>query len=140
MTRFLVYIIVLYLALPISAVVDLMTIVLFFVIIREDALPALLVSFFTGLLLDLYLPVRIGVNTIISITLTQSLLLMKKYLVINPLTTISTFVVFLLVKAALANLIISAPLNLLHILYTIAAFFPVVLILNRISFGAWMKA
>jgi len=140
MIRFLIYIIVLYLALPISAVVDLLAIVLFFVIIYEDSMMALLFSFFTGLLIDLYLPIRIGINTMISIALTQSLLMVKKYLVINPITTISTFVVFFLIKTALTNIITSAPLDPLHILYSVAAFFPVSLLLNRLKYGLWMKA
>lgn len=140
MIRFIIYVIVLYLALPVSAVVDLLAIVLFFVIIYEDSMMALLFSFFTGLLIDLYLPIRIGINTMISIALTQSLLMVKKYLVINPITTISTFVVFFLIKTALTNLITSAPLDPLHILYTVAAFFPVSLLLNRLKYGLWMKA
>lgn len=140
MIRFLVYIIALYLALPISAVVDLLAIILFFVIIHEDNIAALVFSFFTGLMIDLYLPIRIGINTLISITLAQSLLMVKKYLVINPITTISTFIVFFLIKTALTNLITMAPLNPLHMLYTFAAFFPVSLLLNRMKFGLWMKA
>ncbi len=140
MIRFIIYVIVLYLALPVSAVVDLLAIVLFFVIIYEDSMMALLFSFFTGLLIDLYLPIRIGINTMISIALTQSLLMVKKYLVINPITTISTFVVFFLIKTALTNLITSAPLDPLHIFYTVAAFFPVSLLLNRLKYGLWMKA
>ncbi|KPL12736.1 hypothetical protein AMJ74_06265 [candidate division WOR_3 bacterium SM1_77] len=140
MIRYLVYFIALYLTLTISAIVDVLAIILFFIIMEEDARIALIFSFVTGLLIDLYLPVRIGINTLIYITLTQSLLFLKKYLVINPLTTIATFFVFYLIKIALANILVSAPINLLHIAYTIAAFFPVTMILNRINFGIWMKA
>lgn len=140
MIRYLVYFIALYLTLPISAIVDVLAIILFFIIMEEDARIALMFSFVTGLLTDLYLPVRIGINTLIYITLSQSLLFLKKYLVVNPLTTIATFIVFYLIKIALANILVSAPINLLHILYTIAAFFPVTMILNRINFGIWMKA
>jgi cell shape-determining protein MreD len=140
MIRCLVYLIALYLALPISATVDVLTIILFFIIMESDARIAILFSFFTGLLIDLYSPVRMGVNTLLYITLTQSLLFLKKFLVINPFTIIATFFVFYLIKVALANILVSAPINLLHIGYTIVAFFPVTMILSRISFGIWMKA
>jgi cell shape-determining protein MreD len=140
MIRYLIYFIALYLVLPVSAVVDVLTIIVFFIIINEDMRIALIFSFFTGLLIDLYQPVRIGINTLIYIVLTQSLLFMKRYLVINPLTTIATFCVFYLIKIALANILASAPINLLHIGYTIAAFFPATMILNRIHFGIWMRA
>ena len=140
MIRYLVYFIAVYLLLPVSAVVDVLTIIVFFIIINEDVRIALIFSFFTGLLIDLYQPVRIGINALLYIIITQSLLYMKKYLVINPLTTIATFCVFYLIKVALTNILVSAPINLLHIAYTIIAFFPVTSILNRINFGTWMRA
>ncbi len=140
MIRFLVYLLALYLALPASATVDILTIILFFIIMEEDMFAAIIFAFFTGLLIDLYSPVRIGVNTLIYITLTQSLLLLKKFLVINPLTTMATFIVFYLIKVAATNILATAPINILHIVYTAAVFFPVTTILRRINFGVWMKA
>ena len=140
MIRGLVYLVALYLALPVSAVVDVLTIILFFVIMEEDAFVAMVFAFFTGLLTDLYTPVRVGVNTLIYLTLTQSLLLLKKYLVLNPLTTIATFIVFYLIKVAVVNILAMVPINLMQIVYTTAAFFPVTMILRRINFGVWMRA
>jgi rod shape-determining protein MreD len=139
MIRYLIYFIALYMILPFSATVDFLTILVFFIIMNEDPRFAIVFAFITGLLVDLYIPVRLGVNTLIYITIAQVLLLLKKYLMINPLTIISTFVVFLLVKTALTNLLVSGPLSPLHIVYSIVLFFPIIMVLNRINFGTWMR-
>jgi cell shape-determining protein MreD len=106
---------------------------------KEDARVALVFSFLTGLLVDLYTPVQLGVNTLLLLILTQTLLFLKKFLVVNPLTNFATFLVFYLIKTALANILVSAPINTLYIVYTIVAFFPVTIILNRINFRIWMR-
>jgi rod shape-determining protein MreD len=139
MIRYLIYFIALYLALPSSAVLDITLIIVFFVIMEEDERFALIFSFITGLLIDLYQPIRIGINTLILITITQLLLYLKRFLVLNPLTTVATFLVFYLIKIAITNIIISAPINPLHVVYTIAAFFPVIIVLSKINFGTWMR-
>ena len=139
MFRYLVYIIALYLALTVNAFVDVLTIIIFFIIMTEDARVALVFAFVTGLLLDLYTPVQLGVNTLLLLALTQTLLFLKKYLVVNPLTNFATFVVFYLIKTALANIFVSAPISTLHIVYTIVAFFPVTIILSKINFRIWMR-
>jgi cell shape-determining protein MreD len=139
MLRYLVYIIALYVALTLNAFVDVLTIIVFFIIMKEDARIALVFAFLTGLLVDLYTPVQLGVNTLLLLILTQTLIFLKKYLVVNPLTNFATFLVFYLIKTALANTLVSAPINTLHIVYTIVAFFPVTIILNKINFRIWMK-
>jgi rod shape-determining protein MreD len=140
MIRYLIYFVSLYLMLPFNAAVDFLTILVFFVIMNEDARFAIVFAFITGLFVDLYLPVRLGINTLIFIAVAEALLLLKKYLIANPLTIISAFVVFLLTKTALTNVLVSEPLSILHMFYTIVLFFPIVVIFNRINFGVWMKA
>ena len=139
MFRYLVYIIALYLALTVNAFVDVLTIIIFFIIMTEDARVALVFAFVTGLLIDLYSPVQLGVNTLLLLALAQTLLFLKKYLVVNPLTNFATFLVFYLIKTALANIFVSAPISTLHIVYTIVAFFPVTIILSKINFRIWMR-
>lgn len=140
MIRYLVYLIMLYLGLPVSALVDIIAITVFYVALEEDGRFAIIFAFLSGLLIDLYHPDHIGINMLIYVILTELLLWMRKFLVLNPLTTIATFIVFQLVETALANILIGAPLNPMHIVYTIAIFFPIILALNRINYGIWMKA
>jgi len=137
--RYLIYFIVLYLTLPSNAMLDISLITVFFVIMEEDDRFALIFAFIAGLLIDLYQPIRIGINTLILITLTQLLLYLKRFLVLNPLTTMATFVVFYLIKIAITNIVVSAPIDPLHVVYTIVAFFPVIIILSKINFGTWMR-
>lgn len=139
MLRYSLYIVALYLALTINAYVDVLTIIVFFIIMKEDARFALIFAFLAGLLVDLYSPVHLGVNTLLLLVLAQTLLFLKRFLVVNPLTNVATFLVFYLVKTALANILVSAPISILHIVYTVAAFFPVTIILNRINFRVWMR-
>lgn len=139
MLRYIFYVTALYSALPSSSTVDVATIIVFFIIIEEDARFALVFAFLTGLITDLYFPVRLGITTLVYITLSQSLLLLKKYLVLNPLTTIATFIVFYLVKTAVLNFAVSSPVDITQLLYTILIFFPVIFLLRKITTGVWMK-
>ncbi|UCG30574.1 MAG: hypothetical protein JSV53_01475 [candidate division WOR-3 bacterium] len=139
MFRYLLYIAVLYLSLPLNGTVEIAAIIVFFVITKEDARFALAFAFVTGLLIDLYYPVRLGYNTIVYISLTQALLYLKKFLVLNPLTTIATFTVLYLVKTAALNVLVSAPIDSVQIVLTVLIFFPIMFLLSRISFGTWMK-
>ena len=139
MLRYLFYIVALYLTLPFSGTIDVATIIVFFVIIEEDARFALVFAFLTGLISDLYVPVRLGINTLVYITLSQSLLLLKKYLILNPPRTIATFIVFYFIKTAVLNVVVSSPTDLAQILYTILIFFPVIFLLKKIATGVWMK-
>ena len=139
MIRYIIYFIALYLALPFNAITDIIAIIVFFSITEEDERFALVFAFIAGILVDLYYPVRLGVNTLIYITVTGTLIYLKKYLIRNPLTTFATFVVFYLIKTALTNVVISAPINPLLIFTTILAFFPVMLLLSKIAFGVWMR-
>jgi cell shape-determining protein MreD len=139
MLRYLLYMTALYLSLPFSATVDVATIIVFSVIIKEDARFALVFAFITGLLIDLYNPIRLGISTIVYITLAQVLLYLRKFLVLNPITTIATFTVLYLVKTATLSILASAPIDPSSMIFTILAFFPVFFFLNRISYGTWMK-
>jgi cell shape-determining protein MreD len=139
MIRYLIYFITLYLVLPFNALIDIIAIIVFFTITEEDERFALVFAFIAGILIDLYYPLRLGINTIIFITVTGTLIYVKKYLIRNPLTTFATFVVFYLIKTALTNLIISAPISPAPVFTTILAFFPVMLILSKIAFGLWMR-
>jgi cell shape-determining protein MreD len=139
MIRYLIYFIALYLALPFNAITDIIAIIVFFTITEEDERFALVFSFIAGILVDLYYPLRLGVNTLIYISVTATLIYLKKYLIRNPLTTFATFVVFYLIKTALTNVIVSAPIDPVPILTTILAFFPAMLLLSKIAFGVWMK-
>ncbi len=139
MLRYLFYILALYLSLPFSATVDITTIIVFCVIVKEDARFALIFAFVTGLLIDLYSPIRLGVTTIVYLTLAEVLLYLRKFLVLNPITTIATFTVLYLIKTAILNFVISAPINPGTMIFTLLAFFPVFFLLNRVSYGTWMK-
>ncbi|MBE0432156.1 hypothetical protein IBX73_01680 [candidate division WOR-3 bacterium] len=138
MLRYLLYIITLYVTLPFSGTVDLTAIIVFYVITTEDARFALAFAFGTGLLTDLYYPTRLGINTVVYVALTQALLFLKKFLVLNPLTTVATFIVLYLVKTVALSLAIASPIELTRIIYTVLAFFPTVSLLNKLSHGVWM--
>ena len=140
MIRYLVYFVSLYIILPFNAFVDVAAAIVFFTIIHEDQRFALVFSFIAGLLFDLYYPVRLGINTLTYIVLTQSLLYLKKYLVLNTLTTFATFIVFFLTKLAITNIILSSPISFAQIGYAILAFFPTILVLSKINFGVWMRS
>lgn len=139
MLRYLFYVVVLYATLPFGGIIDVATIIVFYIIIEEDARFALVFAFLTGLISDLYFPVHIGVNALLYIILSQSLILLKKYLILNPLTTIATFTVLYLVKTAALNVIVSSPISAAQILYTILFFFPIFFVLKKIVTSIWMK-
>ena len=139
MIRYLLYILALYLSLPFNSTIEISTIIVFFVIIREDARFALVFAFFTGLLVDLYYPIRLGVNTLVYLSLTEILIYLKKYLVLNPLTTIATFTVLYLVKTATLNIFVSAHIDPARMILTLLMFLPLLYLLNRIGFGIWIK-
>lgn len=139
MLRYLFYIVALYATLPFSGTVDLTAIIVFYVITSEDPRFALILAFGTGLLTDLYYPARLGINMVVYTVLAQALLVLKGYLVLNPLTTIATFIVLYLVKTAVLNMALGSPIGLMQIVYTILAFFPAICLLNKLSRGVWMK-
>lgn len=139
MLRYLFYIIALYATMPFSHTVDVATVIVFFVLIEEDERFALCFAFLAGLVSDLYFPVRLGANTLTGITLGQALILLKKYLVLNPLTTLATFIVFYFLKTAILNVAVSSPIEPMRILYTILIAFPTLLLLRRTLLGVWMK-
>lgn len=139
MIRYLLYFLTLYLSLPFNNTVEVALMILFFVIIKEDPRFALIFAFTVGLLTDLYYPIRLGASTIVYITLTQLLLYLKKFLVLNPPTTIATFTVLYLVKTAVLNIFVAAHIDAMRIILTILIFPPIAFLLNRIGLGIWMK-
>ena len=139
MIRYLFYFIALYLSLPFNNTVEIAILILFLVIIKEDARFALIFAFMVGLLTDLYYPIRLGASTIVYISLTQLLLYLKRFLVLNPPTTIATFTVLFLVKTAALNIFVSAHIDATRIILTILIFLPIVFLLDRIGFGIWMR-
>ncbi|UCD04846.1 MAG: hypothetical protein JSV98_06915 [candidate division WOR-3 bacterium] len=139
MIRYLLYLLALYLSLPFNNTVEVALMILFFVIIKEDPRFALIFAFTVGLLTDLYYPIRLGASTIVYITLTQLLLYLKRFLVLNPPTTIATFTVLYLVKTAALNIFVAAHIDAVRIILTILIFPPIAFLLDRIGFGIWMK-
>lgn len=137
--KYIIYIILLYIFLPFNFSVDLITILIFFIISNEDTKFALIFSFFTGLLIDLYNPANFGMNILVYLVLTQSLLYMKKYIAQNLATTLGTFVIFYVAKIVIIHIALLSPLKIYPITTTIIVFVPFFLILNRLVNGVWMK-
>ncbi|KPJ72061.1 hypothetical protein AMJ52_07570 [candidate division TA06 bacterium DG_78] len=137
--KYIVYILLLYLFLPFSFSVDLVTLLLFFIIFNEDHRFALIFSFLIGLLVDLYSPVSLGINMLVYLILTQSLLYVKKYIAQNLATTFGTFTIFYVIKVTTIHIVLTSSLAFQPIITTIIAFLPFFFILNRLVHGIWMK-
>ncbi len=78
--RYLVYIILLYIFVPFNLYIDLIAILIFFIVFKEHEAAVLVLSFFAGLLIDLYYPVMFGLNTLVYVLIVQGLLYVKKYI------------------------------------------------------------
>lgn len=137
--KYLLYIALLYLFLPFNLHVDAITILLFFIILNEDERFCLVFSFFAGLLIDLYYPAVLGINTLIYIVMVQTLLYSKKYITKTPVVTIGLFTIFYLVKITLTHAAVSFPLSFFGMILTIVLFFPIYVSLNKIINNTWMK-
>ncbi len=138
--HYLLYFLLLYIALPFNWAVDFITIIGFFIIFNEDEHFALIFAFFSGLLLDLYNPAGLGKNALIYTILTQGLLYAKKYISQDLLATLATFTIFLLVKIVFTQLIHPGYFSLPQLILTIGLFIPIQLMLNRIKYRIWMKS
>jgi len=137
--RYLIYFLLLYIFLPFNHVVDILSILIFFVIFNEDNRFALIFSFFNGLLIDLYHPVSLGFNTLIYTAFGMALLYLKQFIIKDPLTTLITFTIFYLSKTIVIHIVISSPFNIQTFLITVFVFLPAVMILNRTLFKIWMR-
>ena len=135
MLRYLFYCIALYATMPFSPTVDVATVIVFFVLIEEDERFALCFAFLAGLISDLYFPVRLGANMLTGVTLGQLFILLKKYLVLNPLTTIASFIVFYFLKTAALNVAVSLPIEPMRAAYTILVAFPTLILLRKTLLG-----
>jgi rod shape-determining protein MreD len=134
-----IYFVLLYLFLPFNANVDFIIILIFFIIFNEDEKFALIFSFFCGLLIDLYYPVFLGVSTFLFTLLAQLLIYLKKYITRKLVTTFITFTIFYIVKVVALYIAFASPIRIHLIPLTIISFLPLFFVLNRITYGIWMK-
>ncbi|KPK72950.1 hypothetical protein AMJ87_03290 [candidate division WOR_3 bacterium SM23_60] len=139
MMRYVLYVILLYVLLPINATIDLIAILIFFIAFREDESAALLFAFFAGLLIDLYYPVLFGINMLIYVILVQVILYTKKYFTESPFIILITFAIFYLVRATTVYIFVSPTLDIPRYVLTITFCLPVFMVLNRTLYGIWMR-
>jgi rod shape-determining protein MreD len=137
--RYILYALLLYILLPFNLYVDLLAILIFFIVFNEDEKFVLVFSFFTGLLIDLYYPVVLGINTLIYVVLVQGLIQIKKYIIESPVVTVAVFVAFYFTKIGIIHLSFSSPLKIQPIIITIAIFFPLFMGFHKIIYNIWMK-
>lgn len=138
--RFLLYFFLAYLFLPLNRTIDLITILVYFIILNEDERFSIAFAFFAGLLIDLYYPVSLGLNIMIFLILCQALIFFKKYFMRQPFTLIFVFSIFYLLRILInfvANGMIS---HFTSMIFTIIFSLPVICLLNRICFKVWMKS
>jgi len=137
--RILFYFILTYLFLPVNSAIDLLTILVYFVVLSEDEKFSIVFAFFVGLLIDLYYPVSLGVNMLVFLVLAQGLVFIKKYFVREPLTLFMVFVIFYFIKFLFAHIIPGRLVVWNTIVCTIIFALPVVFILQKICFRVWIK-
>lgn len=138
--RFLLYFVLVYLFLPLNRTIDLITILVYFIILNEDEKFSIAFAFFAGLLIDLYYPIFLGLNMMIFLILCQTLIFFKKYFVREPFTLIFVFSIFYLLRILINFLVNGIISNFTSIIFTIIFSLPVIYLLNRISFRVWMKS
>ncbi|MEO0185518.1 MAG: hypothetical protein ABIL20_06940 [candidate division WOR-3 bacterium] len=137
--RFLLYFILCYVLLPVNSTIDFISIILYFIILNEDEKFSIAFAFFAGLLMDLYLPVSLGLNTLIFLILGQALIFLKKYFVREPLTLFFIFLAFYLIRILLLYLINGITFNITTILLTVIVCLPVYYLLSKLCFRVWMR-
>ncbi len=138
--RILFYFILTYLFLPVNSAIDLLTILVYFVLLNEDEKFSIVFAFFVGLLTDLYYPVSLGVNMLVFLVLAQGLVFIKKYFVREPLTLFIVFVIFYFIKILFAHIIPGRLAMWNTIVFTIIFALPVVFILQKICFKVWIRS
>mgnify|MGYP000294833363 CR=1 FL=1 len=137
--RILFYFILTYLFLPINSAADLLTILVYFVVLNEDEKFSIMFAFFVGLMIDLYYPLSLGVNMLIFLVLSQGLVFIKKYFVHEPLTLFIVFVIFYFIKFLFANIIPGRIVMWNTIFFTLIFALPVLFILHKICFKVWIR-
>jgi cell shape-determining protein MreD len=133
------YILILYLLLPLNSLVDLVTILIFFIAFNEDERFSIIFAFFSGLLLDLYNPVKFGLNTIVFTALSQVLIYVKKYVAKGLIPVFFTFLIFFVLRIFIITLAAPGAFRILNILATIILFLPLSAILNKVFRRSWTK-
>ncbi|MEO0137687.1 MAG: hypothetical protein ABIL39_10210 [candidate division WOR-3 bacterium] len=138
--RYLWYVIISYLFLPLNSFIDLLTILLYFVVLNEDDKSALIFSAFMGLLIDLYYPLSLGLNMLIFLLLAQGLVLLRKYFVREPLTLILIFFIFYLLRVLLVYIIGGRMANWNTLILTLIFCLPIFFILQKLFYKVWIRS
>jgi rod shape-determining protein MreD len=138
--KYILYLILLYILLPLNNIADFIAIFLFFITITESAYFAIVCAFIGGLLIDLYYPSMLGLNVLILLVLVQALLSIKKYVAQTLITTSGLFTVFFLMRVTVQHVVIAFDLSILYVIITIAVFFPIYVIVTRTIRRLWMRA
>jgi hypothetical protein len=133
------YFLILYLILPLNSLVDLITILIFFVAFNENEKFSIIFAFFCGLLIDLYNPVKFGLNTIVFTVLSQILIYVKKYVAKGLVPVFFTFLIFYLLRVLIITLAAPGAFRIVSILITIFLFLPLSALLNNVFRRSWMK-
>lgn len=139
MIRYVLYVVLLYILLPVNASIDLIAMLIFFIAFREDESAALLFAFFAGLLIDLYYPILFGINMLTYVILVQAVLYLKKYFTENPFIIWVVFTIFYITRTIVIYVFVSPSLHIPLYVLTIAFSLPVFMVLNRTVHGIWMK-
>jgi cell shape-determining protein MreD len=137
--KHLLYLVLLYLLLPLNTVADFVLIILFYVTITENSYFAIICAFVAGGLIDLYYPSLLGFNMLIFLVLVQALLMVKKYLAQTPITILGLFTVFFLTKITIHHIVIAFDISVPYVILTIVFFFPLYGIMNRLFYRVWMR-
>ena len=98
MIRYVLYIALLYILLPLNASIDLISMMIFFIALTENESAALLVAFFAGLLIDLYYPVLFGINMLTYAVLVQAVVYFRKYFTQSPFVIFAVFTCFYIIR------------------------------------------
>jgi hypothetical protein len=133
------YFLILYLLLPFNSLIDLITILIFFIAFNENEKFSIIFAFFCGLLIDLYNPVKFGLNTIVLTVLSQILVYVKKYVAKGLIPIFFTFLIFYLLRIFIVTLAAPGVFHLISILVTVILFLPLSALLNRMFRRSWMK-
>jgi cell shape-determining protein MreD len=134
-----VYVLILYILLPLNSLADLITVLVFFIAFNEDERFSVLFAFFSGLLIDLYNPIKLGLNALVLTVLSQSLIYLKKYVAKGLSPVFVTYLAFFLLRVFIVTLAAPGTFRLFNVLITIAAFLPLSYALNRMFRRSWMR-
>jgi len=137
--RYIVYIALLYLFLPFNRLLDLISVMLFFIIFNENEWFAIVFSFFAGFLVDLYNPTFLGLHALAYTVLAQILLYVKRFVAKDLITVLLAFAVFFLLKMILVAVVTGSPITPVPLVLTIAACLPLYLTANKLVFRTWMR-